>query len=165
MPNIFFIGDTHFGHTNILKFYPGIRPGNNIHEHDEILIQRWNSVVAPTDIVWHLGDFAFKCQESYLAGICRRLNGSLCLILGNHDNFAKLDYRKWFTVYGVKAFKGEFILSHIPLHPNQLERFGCNIHGHLHGHNMDDPRYWNVSCEQINCTPIELSELRKKHGK
>lgn len=164
MPDIFFIGDTHFGHTNIIKFEPEKRPFKTIFEHDEELIVRWNSVVKENDIVWHLGDFAFKMQESVIANIARRLNGDKRLILGNHDNFKKIDYTKFFTaVYGVHYLNRGYILSHIPVHEQQMKRWPINIHGHLHSHFLDDKRYWNVSCEQINCTPISLEALCQKH--
>lgn len=164
MPEIFFIGDTHFGHANILKFEPKLRPFSSIKEHDEALVERWNSVVRDGDSVWHLGDFAFKTQESYIATICNRLKGNKKLILGNHDNFEKLDYRKWFTVYGSYYMRGNFILTHIPVYLGQIERFAANIHGHTHSKNLPNPFYWNVSCEQINCTPISYDDLRKKYA-
>lgn len=52
--NIFFISDTHFGHSNILNFKredgSPLRDYSSIEEHDEYLIQRWNSTVKATDI-------------------------------------------------------------------------------------------------------------------
>jgi calcineurin-like phosphoesterase family protein len=160
--NIFFIGDTHFGHTNIIKFEPLLRPFACIQEHDEALIDNWNSVVKQGDVVWHLGDFAFKMQESVIANICRRLNGDKRLILGNHDNFKKINYLNYFTnVYGVHYFNREFVLSHIPVHEQQMNRFKYNIHGHLHSHKLQDKRYINVSVEQIKLTPIAYEDIKK----
>ena len=52
--DIWIISDTHFQHENILKFEP-TRPGSTIQEHDEALIDNWNSVVKPGDKVYHLG--------------------------------------------------------------------------------------------------------------
>ena len=63
MPNTFFTSDNHFGQTGILKV--GMvrpRPFASIEDHDEALIRAWKAVVPPTDIVWHLGDFACTCQ-------------------------------------------------------------------------------------------------------
>lgn len=51
---------------------------------DEALIERWNSVVKPDDIVFHLGDFAFATNGRWKK-LIDRLNGHIHLILGNHD--------------------------------------------------------------------------------
>lgn len=51
---------------------------------DEALIERWNSVVKPDDIVFHLGDFAFATNGRWKE-LIDRLNGHIHLILGNHD--------------------------------------------------------------------------------
>ncbi|TXM73146.1 metallophosphoesterase [Methylobacterium sp. WL69] len=90
MPNTFFTSDSHFGHKGILKVgMARPRPFASIEEHDEALIRAWNAVVRPTDIVWHLGDFAYKCQVGYAASVRARLNGRIRLILGNHDDIGR----------------------------------------------------------------------------
>ncbi len=179
MGETFFIGDTHFGHKNIIVFEgtKALRPFDTIEEHDEEIIKRWNSVVRDHDTVWHLGDVAFGKQSLELV---RRLKGQKRLIAGNHDGYQTQRYLDagFLTVRGAWAIDG-FLLTHVPVHPQQLEREGFNkgnIHGHLHaGHVMmndydeygehcqvRDPRYINVSCEQINLTPITLAEINKQ---
>ena len=168
---VFFIGDTHFGHKNIITFdsVKPFRPFNNIEEHDEELVKRWNSVVGPKDIVWHLGDVCFGLRNLHHIGRC---NGDKRLVQGNHDMYGAAEYLKYFTkIYGAVGYKGA-ILTHVPVHPCQLEnRFYLNIHGHLHTNNVmtpskgthgnlvKDSRYVNVSCEQINLTPIPYDEV------
>ncbi len=152
----FFIGDTHFGHKNILQFEAVARPFTSIEEHDEELVKRWNSKVKPNDRVWHLGDVAWGSKN--LATVSR-LNGQKRLVLGNHDTYPTLKYLEYFgKVYGVAIVEG-FVLTHIPISPCSIERYGRNIHGHLHSKTIDDDRYINVSAERINLTPIALEEL------
>lgn len=159
--NIFFIGDTHFGHKNIINFesVKPFRPFASIEEHDEELVKRWNRVVRKGDTVWHLGDFAFGSKHIATAG---RLNGQKKLVLGNHDHYPSSEYLKYFDkLYGAATIEG-MLLTHIPVAGDQVGRFGVNIHGHLHTGTMNDPRYINVSAEQINLTPISLEDLRLK---
>lgn len=162
MTETFFIGDTHFGHKNIILFdaIKASRPFSNIEEHDEEIVRRWNSVVSKGDIVWHLGDFAFSSKAIATGG---RLNGNKRLVLGNHDHYPTAEYLKYFhKVYGAATLKGDILLTHIPVHPKQLERFKVNVHGHLHTHCLEDMRYINVSCEQINLTPVPMEWVRQR---
>ncbi len=166
MSEVFFIGDTHFGHRKIIQFEETqpFRPFETIEEHDAELIRRWNSVVRKQDSVWHLGDFCFGKANLALAA---ELNGVKRLVLGNHDMYPAADYLRYFSrLCGIVEYKGA-VLSHAPLHESQLSRWHMNIHGHLHTHTLNDPRYVNVSAEQIELTPISYDEIllrRKEHS-
>lgn len=158
MSEVFFIGDTHFGHKGIITFSgtKEHRPFATIEEHDAELVKRWNGVVGKNDTVWVLGDFCFGKRNLDIAG---ELNGYKKLVAGNHDMYATADYLKYFNkVYGAVEFKGA-LLTHIPVHESQFSRYYMNIHGHLHSHKLSDYRYFNVSCEQINLTPIPYDEI------
>ena len=68
MSQVFFIGDTHFGHDNALRFRTQF---SSIQEHDEFIIERWNKTVHKRDLVYHLGDFSFKQkQDLYMQLFC-----------------------------------------------------------------------------------------------
>jgi len=66
------------------------------------------------------------------------------------------------------------ILSHIPLHPDSLSRFGTNIHGHTHqrrvmlapagkyGVPIIDNRYHCVCVEQTDFRPILFEDVIKR---
>ena len=137
---------------------------------NEALVDRWNSVVGVKDQVWVLGDVLFgQGNFHYL----NRLQGQKYLVLGNHDHYDKSLYLAHFRkVEGVASFD-KCILSHVPVHPNQLEyRFRANLHGHLHSKvvmhdtrtwpNGPDERYINVSVEQNNLTPFAWEDLQKR---
>jgi calcineurin-like phosphoesterase family protein len=72
------------------------------------------------------------------------------------------------------------ILSHIPIHPESLGRFGVNIHGHLHANRVMkprgvdaktgeilysteiDPRYHCVCVEATDFAPILFEDVLKR---
>ncbi len=153
---IFVIADTHFGHKNIIQYESEYRPFSSIEEHDQALIDNWNSVVKPTDTVWHLGDVLFGLHSFSLLG---KLNGIKKLTLGNHDNYDIREYLKYFTKIAAAVVVKGYLLSHIPICGNQFPRFKGNIHGHMHSRKLKDPRYACVSVEQIGLKPILLDQV------
>lgn len=172
--NIFFTSDHHFGHS---KPYDTFTRDNgkflrhefaNCQEGDEAMIDRHNAVVTDNDRVYFVGDVCFHKRELYKVG---RMKGRKVLIKGNHDLLEANDYLQYFDdIRGSHQFKG-ILITHIPVHPQSLSRWGFNVHGHLHAHRITetvqggitepDPRYFNVSVEQINYTPISLEEVKK----
>lgn len=159
MSQTWLIGDTHFGHENILKFTPP-RPFDTIEEHDQTLIDNWNSVVRPDDKVYHVGDVGFK-NATYLGRILSCLNGTKVLIKGNHDQLKLSQYALYFK--DVRAYHqlDRIILAHIPIHPASLGRWKGQIHGHTHFNSLDDPRYYNVSVEVVDYTPVNFDTIKK----
>lgn len=173
MKNRFFISDTHFGHANTWKKFKlpdgttPLRPFSSTEEMDETMVNNWNSVVNPHDIVYHLGDVVIAPR--HLETI-KRLNGKKKLIMGNHDIFKHKAYLEagFYDLVGYRVFVDDFICSHIPLHPESIsKRFKTNVHGHTHGNrvmngDVIDPRYFSVCVEQINYTPISYEDLKVK---
>lgn len=158
---VYFIGDLHLGHDNIINFCR--HQFESIQHHDETIVEIWNSIVKPKDVVYVMGDLAFRREKIKYA---RYLNGNKHIILGNHDDMPIMDYIEagFSRIEGAFKYK-EFILTHVPVHPSCLE-FGWkyNIHGHIHdpSKNIDDPRYFNVCADMNNLAPISLEEIRSK---
>lgn len=158
---MFVCADPHFGHVNILK-YAG-RPFATIEEHDAELVRRWNSVVGKDDSVWLLGDVVMNKRR---IEPLMQLNGSIHLVMGNHDNHGE----DWpgMSIFASRhgAVKyGGYLLTHYPVHPVQVAFVKGNIHGHMHDKKIDDPRYINVSMEHIEYTPQPLDQVISKHQK
>lgn len=81
------------------------------------------------------------------------------MILGNHDNFSTHEYLKYFTkVHGALGYKGG-IITHIPIHKSQLDRYYFNIHGHLHNERIADKRFMNVNCDIVGFKPRTYGEI------
>lgn len=68
---IWFTSDTHFGHSNIIKLAE--RPFVNIDEMEGSLVANINSLIAPSDELYHLGDFSMKLGPEEQARILRRI--------------------------------------------------------------------------------------------
>ena len=179
MPSVFLVSDTHFGHAGVCRFTDSntgekIRPWTDPNEMDEEMVKRWNETVRPNDKVYHLGDVVINRKA---LSIMHRLNGDKVLIRGNHDIFRDDEYRVFFRELRAYHVMNGMILSHIPIHPESLGRFGVNIHGHLHtgrvmirkrwGNSAHydeviDPRYHCVCVEQTDFRPILFEDVMKR---
>lgn len=158
MNRIFVVADTHFGHDKVIQFEAARRPFTTIEEHDRELKERWNATVGPKDTVWHVGDVFFGGRDAH--GILSELNGIKKLVLGNHDTYPIAVYQMYFSkICGAAELRG-CVLTHIPVHPLQLEsRYVANIHGHLHSKSVGDPRYICVSVEHTDLRPVLLDSI------
>lgn len=78
----FFTADTHFGHTNVIKFCD--RPFLDVEEMNNKIINTLNEYVSPEDELWILGDIAMGSIDRTLPLVSRIL-ASTVLVLGNHD--------------------------------------------------------------------------------
>lgn len=170
--NTFFISDTHFGHEACYSKFvcedgQPLRPFKNADEGDFEMMTRWNSVVKDDDIVYHLGDVTLNRKPLVGLNILYRLKGRKILVKGNHDIYKLSEYTKHFEdVVGTASIDG-MVLSHVPLHPQHIDRWTANIHGHTHSYSVrgaypgtKDPKYFCVSVEQIDYTPISLAQLK-----
>lgn len=159
--------DPHFGHTNICKFtnFDGtpVRPWDDVNEMTEALIANWNSVVHDDDRVYLLGDVAMNRKG--LDQSLPRLKGRIVLVRGNHDIDKLSYYSNYFEDVRACVVKKGFVLSHIPIHPDCMDRWGVNIHGHLHNNTIklpdksEDNRYVCVSVEKTGYFPVELTKV------
>jgi calcineurin-like phosphoesterase family protein len=172
--NVYFISDLHLGHEGALKWARDFREGKDIHEHDQILMDKINSVVTKRDTLYVLGDVTFRNNHLFYM---HQIPCRMILVRGNHDNLSTKEYLSVFDeVHGLIKYKG-FWLSHAPIHPHEL-RGSKNIHGHVHIHGvMNKPRqgtdvlppeiardmwdrnYISVCAEAYNGYPIPFQDI------
>lgn len=159
MSNTFVTSDTHFGHKNIIRLCD--RPFASVEEMDETMIDRWNEVVRPNDIVWHLGDFAYKLPGGPHK-IFNRLNGSKYFITGNHDPEPTLKLG-WVYVnnYVEMDWGPKFVLFHYPMVEwNHFYRGAIHCHGHQHNKEaLRAPRRVDVGVDANDFRPWAVEEL------
>ena len=167
MSNIFLCSDHHYNHAAILTFVNSdgsqVRKFSCVEEMNAAIIDRHNSVVQTTDKVYFLGDLTMGSNAKALEFL-GRMNGKKVLIKGNHDLNTASQYLKYFKDIRGSHQLDRYILTHVPIHSDSLSRWTANIHGHLHCNQVQlngkvDPRYFNVSMERINFTPIALEDV------
>lgn len=156
-----------------------IRPSfGNVVEMNEYMVDRYNTKLKNKNAkVYFIGDVCF--DKNVLDEIMPRLYGEKTLILGNHDRLHPKEYLKYFErIYSYRKLDKEYkisnkrvVLSHVPIHPQaELPNYVFNIHGHIHEKNIMsmfkpstlDNNYFNVSVENIEYTPVTLSEIQER---
>jgi calcineurin-like phosphoesterase family protein/2'-5' RNA ligase len=168
---LYFIGDTHFGHKNIIKHCD--RPFPNVAKMDKVIKQKWNSNVGESDTVYFLGDYTGpprRLRKYYekLQYLTEQLKGNKKSILGNHDRIGGCV--KFEKAVILKVDGGpKFLLIHNPADQkiNYIKgKYDWIIHGHVHNNKMDrypfingEEKTINVSVELIDYKPVSLSFL------
>jgi calcineurin-like phosphoesterase family protein len=152
------ISDTHFFHANIGRYCD--RPDG----WQETIIENWNHLIQPGDIVFHIGDLALGRKEN-LEGLAPLLNSKLFLMRGNHDRRSNAFYLQ----LGITLIPDPHHLNHpsglrlifshrpiLPLEPNVL-----NLHGHIHNNPAPEleARHVNLCVEVRDYRPWRLGEI------
>jgi len=166
MKNIYFTSDTHYGHSNIIKYCN--RPFIDVNEMNKELIENWNSVVDDNDDIYQLGDFSFGNPVRYMS----LLNGNIISIRGNHDrdNICRTWIQRMDFEYG--GYK--FLINHRPVFRpgtpdpyNDGERYGTvNLDdydyilcGHIHEKWKVKQKNINVGVDVWGFKPVSIEEI------
>jgi len=135
---------------------------DSVEQHDNHIIDAWNSIVDKGDTVWILGDITMEKRTNY--HLLSRLKGYKKVVMGNHDmpQHARslLEYVN--SVCGMFKYSSDIILTHCPIHESEIKRFKLNIHGHVHANTLPDKRYVNVCCEVVDYTPKLINSIIEK---
>jgi calcineurin-like phosphoesterase family protein len=162
MANYFFTSDQHFDHENIIKFCN--RPFSSVLEMNEAIIQRYNELVMPSDIVYHLGDF---CFSQHADAYFRRLHGQKFLIIGNHDRGKNIHKLPWANVYDladVLINKRQIVLCHYAMRVwKGSSRGSWHLYGHSHN-GLKEPNSlsFDVGVDSWNYYPVSLDQIQAK---
>lgn len=167
MGNIWITGDTHFGHTNIIKYCD--RPFKNVEDMDTYIIDRLNHCVGENDVLYHLGDFSYwhgnVDAKEYRSRIrCRNVH----LIVGNHD-YKMLNYFRQNKLFSsisdlgrIKHDGKEIVTCHYAMRVWNKSHYGvAHAYGHSHGTLPDDPNAlsMDVGVDPMNFCPISWDQF------
>ncbi len=163
-----------FGHKNIIRF--DNRPFDSVEEHDETLIENWNALVKPGDVVYHLGDFSmYKLKPSEeikkVEVILSRLNGQKHHLYGNHDKEAVNKAKGWVSQQHYKEIKvdvGEkrrkkIVLFHYPITVwNGAHHGSWHLYAHCHGTLMPiNTTHIDVGVPCWDYKPVHLDTIQQ----
>jgi len=129
---IYFTSDHHFFHSNIID-YCG-RPFKNVENMNKTMAIRWNQVVKPNDVVYHLGDFALAKKDDDIS-FFYDLNGDIILIKGNHDRHIKRFKDRFVFVTNQQQIiykNHNFFMSHRCVTTTYWDSGTIYLHGHRH---------------------------------
>lgn len=180
----FVVSDLHFGHANVILYeqcraealaeltgytvelvnqLAAEKQAMLLQTHNQMLIDAWNSVVGPEDIVFFLGDFCLTKNAELIRGWVSQLNGRKRMIMGNHDVRKPAFYMECgfesVSQYPV-LYNRHIFLSHEPLPHEIVPKGYINFFGHVHGNTeFNWERGICVSVEQLpNFTPIPIDK-------
>lgn len=161
---VFFTSDTHYSHAGIIRM--ANRPFASIQEMDNELIHRFNAVVPPDGVTYHLGDFSLGGIVS--STIRKRLNGRIHLCPGNHSKRSLMEPELWESIspmYEI-CIDGQLItLCHYAMLAWYKRHKGAwMLHGDAHGGLRDDPeaRRLDVGVDCWEYAPVSMSQIRAR---
>lgn len=158
--NVWFTSDTHFGHDNIIRYCN--RPFTTFEEMDEAMITRFNEVIRPGDVLYHLGDVAWSSYP--LNKFFGRLNTRhVHLIYGNHDKPGRTAHPSivWYgDIKNVHVAKQRIVLCHYSFQTWSGKGKGAyHLFGHSHGKLAGVGRSMDVGVDTHNFYPYNFDEI------
>lgn len=165
---IYLTSDRHFNHKNICGkdgFEPSRKNFKGVEEMNAALLEAHNSVVTDNDTVYDHGDFSLHNKSKDIINLLEQMNGSMELILGNHDSHKT--WRKIYNHFEGKKVNGKpklvlhnvgFVTnidklrlyhSHFPMEIG-MRRGLFNIHGHIHSQDSNYLNQINVGVDASN---------------
>lgn len=180
--NLFFTADTHFYCPKALIHRPSFP---NMESMNESLIHNWNEVVPEDGVVIHLGDLATHLPREIIKDLVRRLNGTILLIKGNHDDISLLRGVRFREETGLQILGYtwtiwldgiKILLNHYPYLCYEGEYDGVwQLFGHVHSGSVSDgfdiprlqyllPFQYDVGVDGNDYRPISFRRLQKILG-
>jgi calcineurin-like phosphoesterase family protein len=152
---VFFTSDTHFSSDRALELSK--RPFRDVLDMDLSMIERWNKVVKPWDVVYHLGDFGDFKWLQYLNGKIRFLPGNYEKDITTFPDDFEISYQ-----YHEPVLYNSWLLGHEPSFVNSLESIDHDfcLFGHIHGRQKIKKFGLDVGVDANNFTPVSEEEVK-----
>lgn len=186
-PNLtFFTADFHFGDDDLYTSPTSVRPFRCAEQADEFFIKKWNSKVPTGGTVCVVGDIsggrAAKVSIDHLSRIISQLNGTIILILGNHDDLGPREYSKIQKIVWVGPIRRvsvadpegnvqrkdlppyqEIVLFHYPMRAWEKKTQGAwHLFGHMHNNLPPHDLSFDVGVDTNKGNVYSYAEVKAK---
>uniref|UniRef100_E6QLR5 Calcineurin-like phosphoesterase domain-containing protein n=1 Tax=mine drainage metagenome TaxID=410659 RepID=E6QLR5_9ZZZZ len=132
---------------------------------DRALMDAWNSVVSPGDVVYHLGDFSMRPVET-VNDLLKKLHGTKHLIVGNHDRTHGVTgcrLQGWASVREMDKIDvdGQSVfLCHYPMREwPGMWKGTVHLYGHVHGSLLPLPGSMEVGADVWGGKPVQMVDI------
>lgn len=126
--------------------------------HDKDLVENWNKIVNKNDIVYILGDFAYKNHRDHILS----LNGNKILIKGNHDKMSQDCYNLMKDISEIDGFLQDCQdeLGKACERQNIFNKLRKECHSYLKQYKNDTIDMLNCSDNIIKTVIAKLQEMQ-----
>lgn len=161
----YLISDLHLDHDNIIDYCD--RPFDAVEAMNESLVENWNAVVDPDDVVLYGGDLTIRSSAAATLDWLDELHGEIVFLLGNHDNtvIKSIDHVQFVEEFRFEHRGVPFHAVHDPA-DGPSNPTGWLLHGHHHNNWPDkfpfvdhDERRVNFSVELLEYQPLAIDRL------
>lgn len=167
---IYFTADPHLGHDRIREYCN--RPFSSVGEMDVTIINNWNELIRPKDVVYLLGDVCMGGREQALQYF-NRLNGQIYVIPGGHD-------KRWARFQGsytglncvvricpplhtITIDKQVIVLCHYAMRVWDRSHYNSwQLYGHSHGGLPDVGKQMDVGVDTNDFYPYPLEDITRE---
>lgn len=164
--NTYWWADFHAAHDK--DFIWQKRGFKNVIEHDQTLVEKWNSKVGKNDTIIYLGDFSVGANNTleYTIEILENLNGKIIYVFGNHETQIEKIYHRTvrekygttmngFEVYPITwndkvTFVGQSVLLSIDKQIIYCRHMAPLIFDHMQHNAVCCVGHSHAQCETIN---------------
>jgi calcineurin-like phosphoesterase family protein len=169
----FFTSDTHFDDEYSLPYFN--RPFKSVDEMNEVMVEKWNSVVSDEDTIYHLGDFTLA-DIRHFAKWAHQLHGNIRILPGSHDDPWLKDFVATDKVQVIAPLvslgfpelrTGEspqvIVLCHYSMQVWDRSNQGSwHLFGHSHGRLKGIGLSFDVGVDCTEFTPLSLETVASK---
>jgi len=166
----FFTSDAHFDDEYAIPYFN--RPFESVDEMNAVLVERWNSVVAEKDSVYHLGDFTLDDIHHFTKWV-GQLNGNIKIIPGSHDHPWLPDFIASEKVQVLAPLVAEefpeimtgnrpqvIVMCHYSMQVWDRSNHGSwHLFGHTHGKLKGIGLSFDVGVDCTEFTPLSLEQV------